>query len=62
MCNTHLSHTNTYPHNENPLDEGKAEAADGPVAPRDGVGQTEGQAEPDPVKQEGHWRDIRKAW
>lgn len=61
MCNTDLivqtQQTNsgkTYPHNENPLDEGKAEATDGPIAPCNGVGQTERQAEPDPVKQEGH--------
>lgn len=44
----------THPDDKNPLDEGKAEAADGSVASRDGIGQTEGQAEPDPVKQEGH--------
>lgn len=44
----------TNPDDENPLDEGKAEAADGSVAPCDGVGQAEGQAEADPVEQEGH--------
>lgn len=44
----------TYPDDKNPLDEGKAEAADGSVASCDGIGQTEGQAEPDPVEQEGH--------
>lgn len=44
----------TYPDDKNPLDEGKAKAADGSVAACDGVGQTEGQAEPDPVKKEGH--------
>lgn len=45
---------NTYPHDKNPLDEGKPEAADGAIASCDGVGQTEGQAEPNPVEQEGH--------
>lgn len=49
----------TYPDDKNPLDEGKAEAADGAVASRDGIGQAEGQAEPDPVEQESHWRDKR---
>lgn len=47
----------TYPDDKNPLDEGEAEATDGPVASCDGIGQAEGQAEPDPVEQEGHWRD-----
>lgn len=42
------------PDDENPLDEGEAEAADGAIASGDGVGQTEGQAEADPVEQEGH--------
>lgn len=49
----------TYPDDKNPLDEGEAEAADGPVASCDGIGQAEGQAEPDPVEQEGHWMDRR---
>lgn len=42
------------PNDENPLDEGQAEATDGTVASCDGIGQTEGQAEANPVEQEGH--------
>lgn len=49
----------TYPDDEDPLDEGKAEAADGAVASGDGVGQAEGQTETDPVEEEGHWRERR---
>lgn len=49
-----ISLRQTYPDNEDPFDEGEAEAADGAVASRDGVGQAEGQAEPDPVEEEGH--------
>lgn len=45
----------TYSDDKNPFDQGEAEATDGSVAPCDGIGQTEGQAEPDPVEQEGHW-------
>lgn len=45
-----------YPDDEDPLDEGEAEAADGAVAAGDGVGQAEGQAEAYPVEEEGHWR------
>lgn len=47
-------YTNTHPDDENPLDEGQAKAADSSVASCNGVGQTEGQAEPNPVEQEGH--------
>lgn len=47
-------HSCTYPDDENPFDEGKTKAADGSVASCDGVCQAEGQAEPDPVEQEGH--------
>lgn len=42
------------PDDKNPLDEGKSEAADSSIASCDGIGQTEGQAEPNPVEQEGH--------
>lgn len=49
------SNTCTYSDDKNPFDQGEAEATDGSVAPCDGIGQTEGQAEPDPVEQEGHW-------
>lgn len=47
-----------YPNNENPLDEGEAKAADGTVASCDGVGQTEGQTEANPVEEEGHCRST----
>lgn len=50
-----LKNTCTYSDDKNPFDQGEAEATDGSVAPCDGIGQTEGQAEPDPVEQEGHW-------
>lgn len=53
-------YTNTHPDDENPLDEGQAKAADSSVASCNGVGQTEGQAEPNPVEQEGHWEDKQK--
>lgn len=46
--------TQTHPDDEDPLDERQAKATDGAVAPSNGVGQTEGQAEADPVEQEGH--------
>lgn len=49
----------TYPDDKNPFDERKAKATDGAVAACDGVGQTEGQAEADPVEQEGHWSNER---
>lgn len=52
QCSTNIK--KTYPDDENPLDEGQAEAADGSIASCNGVGQTERQAEPDPVEQEGH--------
>lgn len=43
-----------YPDYENPFDEREAKPTDGAVATRNGVGQAEGQAESDPVKEEGH--------
>lgn len=53
----YVSRHQTYPDDEDPFDEGKAEATDGAVASRDGVGQAKGQTEADPVEQEGHWRE-----
>lgn len=51
----------TYPDNEDPFDERQAEATDGAIAPRNGVGQTEGETEADPVEEEGHWREQGSA-
>ena len=45
-----------YPDDQDPLDKGQSEATDGAVASCDGVGQAEGEAEADPVEQEGHCR------
>lgn len=43
-----------YPDYENPFDERQAKPTDGAIATRNGVGQAKGQAESDPVKEEGH--------
>lgn len=46
----------SYPDDEDPFDEGEAEAWDGPVSTGRWGGQTERQEEADPVEEEGHWR------
>lgn len=50
--------SSSYPDYEDPLDEGEAEAWDGPVAARRRGGQTERQEETDPVEQECHWKKM----
>lgn len=47
--------TRSHPDDENPFDEGQAEAGNGSVSTGRRCGQTERQKEADPVEEECHW-------
>lgn len=51
----------TYSDDQDPLNEGQAEAGDGAVTTRCRGGQAEWQEEPDPVEEERHWGEERKS-
>ncbi len=45
----------SYPDNQDPFDQGQSKPRDGPIASSRRRGQTEGQEEANPVKEERHW-------